>query len=177
MRDMVQKYIFSQIKQETKINQLYDFLQQKCGGNAEKICIFGAGQKGKELFAELRKRLIDVYCFTDNNPDKYGYLLEGKYCIPLTCMEEEKTGILIIIAIENREWVDQIRKQLEMRGFLYMISLEEMNQVLSEIPCVRWMEQIYEAEEADFSTPLNREFVSRMNQLIFDICKYYEGCK
>ena len=83
MRNAVQQYIFSEIKEKKEINQVYDFLFSK-SEKEKKICIFGAGKYGKEIFAELRKRLIDTYCFTDNNPDKYGYLLEGKYCIPLS---------------------------------------------------------------------------------------------
>ncbi len=176
MRNAVQQYIFSEIKEKKEINQVYNFLFSK-SEKEKKICIFGAGKYGKEIFAELRKRLIDTYCFTDNNPDKYGYLLEGKYCIPLSYLEKEKDEILIIIAVKNPKWLQEIQGQLIDHGITSFVSMQEVNEIIAEVPPVKWLDSMKDISEIDLVSLENIELIARINQLIFDICKYYEERK
>ncbi|MBF0230146.1 MAG: FkbM family methyltransferase [Desulfamplus sp.] len=75
-----------------------------------KIVIFGAGTQGRMAFTYLKQCGINIYCFTDNNPDKHGTFFEG-----LPILSPNATSVLSesIILIAARNGSLQIQKQLK----------------------------------------------------------------
>ncbi|MCT4592698.1 MAG: glycosyltransferase [Anaeromicrobium sp.] len=70
-------------------------------GNAEKICVFGAGHYGERLYYDLHSRLIKIDLFADNNPEKWGSSINGVSCISPKQLYEIKNNTLVIVAMRT----------------------------------------------------------------------------
>ncbi|WP_379138007.1 glycosyltransferase family 2 protein [Paenibacillus sp. sgz500958] len=150
---------------------LKNYVSTLFDGKTDRICIFGAGQYGVSLYQELRSKLINVDCFSDNNEGKWGYLFDNVYCISPEQLELEKDRTLVIVA--NRT-PTEIVDQLKLKGFPYITTKQELDRELMQIPPVKWITALDDIEGLDFSSKEAILLINKFNQTIFDICKFYE---
>ena len=80
-----------------------------------KIYIFGAGQRGMELYYFFRINGYSVSGFIDNDIKKKGELIDDILCNTIDCIKDKKNSIIFIA---NAKYSDNIRKQLEMLGYV-----------------------------------------------------------
>ncbi|MNC13872.1 putative glycosyltransferase EpsJ [compost metagenome] len=142
---------------------------QEISGNADRICIFCAGEYGIRLYQELRSKLISIDCFSDNNPDKWGYLFDNITCVPPKELEEYKERTLVIVATRTP---DEIVDQLRSLDFPYVVTKQEIDGVLFGVQPVKW---VTSTNGLDFSSEEAKSLIEFFNQTIFDLCKYYEA--
>lgn len=154
-----------------QITKFKNYLMNFSNGKADKLCIFCAGEYGIQLYHELRNRLISVHFFADNNSSRWGYLLENIECISPKQLEVYKQNTLIIVA--NRD-PSAIVCQLKKSGYPYVVTKQEIDKVLSEVPRIKWMTSLENIENIDYSSKDVIVMMQFLNQTIFDICKYYE---
>jgi hypothetical protein len=155
-----------------KIAELKEYLQESSNNNARKICIFGAGDWGIGLYSELTLRLINVDCFCDNNTQKHGYLVDNKKCVSFEELKAIKDDTLVIIAIKSA--TDAIKKQLSDNGFKYFITKQDIDKKFFDVPAIKWISSLDGIEDVNYSSSGGNTLVSKFNETIFDICKYYE---
>lgn len=79
-----------------------------------KIYIFGAGQRGIELYYYLRINGYGITGFVDNDIQKRGEIVDGILCDTIDCIKDDKNSIVFIA---NARYGDNIRKQLEALGY------------------------------------------------------------
>ena len=84
--------------QNEDTSQFKEKLKELCGGKERDIVIFGAGQYGRRLLYELKKRQIKVACFVDNDLNKNGILIDGIPCKTVDMVVKQKENIFVIIA-------------------------------------------------------------------------------
>ena len=78
----------------------------------DKIFIFGAGKRGRELLQLLYKyEAAEVAAFIDNNVELQGSLIEGKNCISVD--EAVKEGVQNEIIIISTACYKEIEQQLK----------------------------------------------------------------
>jgi glycosyltransferase involved in cell wall biosynthesis len=159
-----------------RLSNLHKFIREISSGKANRICIFCAGEYGIRLYHELYNKLIYVDCFSDNNPEKWGYLFNNTYCISPKQLEEDKEHILVIVAMRTPA---EIVNQLKVQGFPYIITKQEIDKMLFETPPVKWMSALEDIQGLDYSSKDALLLIEKFNKTIFDICKYYEDrvCK
>ncbi len=167
-----QQFMKEEIPEEAsaKILQLKENLIGYSDGRAKKLCIFCAGDYGLNLYQDLSCRLIRPDCFSDNNPQKWGYVMEGRYCIPPTELEKENT--LIIVAIKNNP--EALVTQLKEKGFLYVVTKNEVDRLMEEVPPIKWLMEAKKYEKLDYSSKEVIEIIDKFNQTLFEVCQYYE---
>lgn len=154
-----------------QLSSLQKYVREISNGKAERICIFCAGEYGMRLYQELRSKLIPVNCFSDNNPERWGYLFNNTYCIPPKQLAEKKEHTLVIVATRTpNEIVDQLKGQ----GFPYVTTKQEIDRILFNTPPVKWITALDNIEGLDYSSTDSLLLIDKFNQTIFDICKYYE---
>jgi len=155
-----------------KIKELKEKLINISNGNAKNLCIFCAGDYGIQLYHDLTNRLIRPDCFSDNNSQKWGYLIEGIYC--LNPMELDKNNTLIIVSMKNPE---VLVNELISKGFKYVITKIEIDRLLESVPPIKWILESKKYEKVDYSTEEMCELIDQFNQTLFEISNYYEGDK
>lgn len=153
-----------------KRNQCIKVLRRLGDNKTQYICIFGSGYNGKRLFYELKKRFINIECFADNNPDKWGNLLEDIFCIPPVYLELEREAMLVIVAMDKGK--DEVVKQLHDLGMQHVVTEKEARDKLNEIPVMMPLGCI---EKIDYSSPESNYLLGRFNMMLQDTCKYYEN--
>jgi len=164
-------FMMEDIPEQTslKIKKLKEQLRELSNGKAEKLCIFCAGDFGINIYQELNYRLIKPDSFSDNNPNKWGYVLEGIHCIPPTELNKENT--LLIVAMKNPE---TLANDLREKGFLYVTTKGEVDRLMEEVPPIKWLVEAKKIENVDYSSKGMIQLVDKFNQTIFEICQYYE---
>lgn len=115
-----------------KIKKMKDYLIKKSGGKEKKICIFGAGQWGLQTYYELSDRMINIESFCDNDKNKYGHIINDKYCVSFNELKKIKDDILVIIAV--KAITENIRKQLQDNDFKYIATKQEINKLFFDVP-------------------------------------------
>lgn len=110
---------------------------------ATKICIFGTGLWGKNLYLYLKLRNINVDCFCDNNPLSQGYLFDGVFCHGVESIAKEKENILMLLAIKNYADVLSQLKEHEFPHILLKSQVEEMD-LGFEVPRTEEYEHIFQ---------------------------------
>lgn len=144
------------------------FLYKVLGENnsADEICIWGAGQRGMKIYYHLQNMHIDVMCFCDSDSDKYGYIAEHHYCIPVEYLQMDKEHVLVIVA--NARHKDVIIGMLIEKGFKYIVTdsyLYEKGLIIENL-------STYKME------PCDNQMLSRLadcyNQVMFDMLKREE---
>jgi glycosyltransferase involved in cell wall biosynthesis len=153
------------------LSTLQEYIKKLSNGKAERICIFSAGEYGVRLYHELRSKLINVHSFSDNNPQKWGYLFDNISCIPPQQLDEEKDRTLVIVA--NRSPAE-IVKDLKSKGYPFVITKQELDGILIEVPPAKWLTALDDIEGIDYSSKEILLLVERFSQTIYDICKYYQ---
>lgn len=116
--------------------ELQAYIDRLSNGNANRVCIFGAGEYGLRIYEELWSKLIQVDYFSDNNPEKWDSTINGVNCISPSTLKEDKEHTLIIVA--NRT-PDAIVNQLKSEYFPYIVTKQEMDGVLFDFPPLRWI--------------------------------------
>lgn len=119
----------------SKLRDLRKHINRLSKGNANRICIFGAGEYGTRLYKELRSKMIIVDKFTDNNEEKWGLSFENVECISPEQIHLEKESTLIIVANRNPS---EIEKQLKTMGFPYITTKQEIDRLTFHVPPVKW---------------------------------------
>lgn len=119
--------------------RLREYLRRAAGGADKAIAIFGAGQYGLRIKYELASRLVKADYFIDNDPNKWGKVIDG---IPCVSMEEaacRKDDTLVIIAQRN---LIPASLQLQERGFPYSLSKQRLEaEVLKTFPAMEQMDR------------------------------------
>jgi glycosyltransferase involved in cell wall biosynthesis len=151
---------------------LENYMKEFSAGKADRICIFSAGEYGIRLYQELRSKLINIHCFSDNNPAKWGYLFNGIECVSPESLEIEKERTLVIVA--NRA-PKEIIQQLTSKGFPYVTTKQEIDKVLINVPPVKWITALEGIEGLDYSSKDALLLMAKFSETIYDICKYYEA--
>lgn len=154
-----------------KMEKLKNRIRDLGEGNTDKICIFCCGQWGMRLFFDLRSKLINVDCFSDNNPNKWGYICEGIHCISPTELKKEKDRTLVIVATRTST---SIVEQLKQEGFPYVITKQELDKELAKVAGVKWMTALDSLEGIEYSNENIMKLVNEFKKTIFDICTYYQ---
>lgn len=141
-----------------KIYQLKRQIRAYSYNKAKKICIFCAGKYGKQLYIDLRARMIKVDLMADSDEKKWGYFFiengskslmdvgvtnyvtqEKEYpamstiveCISPEQLECDKDDVLVIVA--NKKPME-IMNNLKKRGFPYVIEKSQIDQLLDNVP-------------------------------------------
>jgi hypothetical protein len=124
---------------ETKIALTLDELQN----SRLRVCIFGVGKIGKEGFEFLNKKCsINIDCFCDNSPDKWGTKVFG---IPVISLEElEKNKNEMVCVVFDQTCHIQIKKQLISMEVAHLVpidlakplEIEKMNRDLEYIKTI-----------------------------------------
>lgn len=158
-----------------QIGQMKEFLAGISNNKTKKICIFGAGYWGIKLYYELKNKLVNVDYFCDNNPTKYGYLVDNRECIPFDELKKIKNDVLVIIAIKSA--IDIITKQLKDNGFKFVLTKQELEKRFFDVSELKWMSSLDGIENIDYSSPEIQTLINKFKDTIFDVCSYYEGRK
>ncbi len=156
------------------LENLYNFneyIHEISKKSTNKICIFCVGQYGKRLYHELNSRLVYVDFFSDNNPDVWGKIIEGRLCIEPSNLKKMKKDTLIIVAAQIP---DGIIEQLKMEGFPYITTKQQLEQKLSKTVPLKWITALDEVENISDEMQLIK---TNLKQTIFDTCKYYSTRK
>jgi len=77
---------------------------------AEGVVIFGAGTQGRVATRYLKKHGVNILCFTDNDPDKQGTLIDD---IPVVPPHDSAVRSAPIVLIAARHAVLPARRQLD----------------------------------------------------------------
>jgi FkbM family methyltransferase len=80
---------------------------------AEGVVIFGAGTQGRVTARYLKKLGANILCFTDNDPDKQGTLLDD---IPVVLPHDSAVTSAPIVLVAARHAVLSVRRQLDDMG-------------------------------------------------------------
>ncbi|MDK2585830.1 hypothetical protein QOZ83_08155 [Romboutsia sedimentorum] len=136
--------------------------------NDKKICIFGAGTYGKNLYYKLNSNLVDIYCFLDNDMKKWGYMFNNVTCISSKELQMYKNDVLIIVAIQNPT---EILEQLNNEGFPYVITKQIVDPLLLN-PALNNLDT---SLKIDYSSEKTQCLVGELNKIISDIYKYYNS--
>lgn len=155
-----------------ELKRLNEYITALSAGKAKQICIFGAGEYGVRLYQELRSKLIKVDFFSDNNPAKHGYLFDNISCLDLHQLEMQKEDTLVIVASRTPTGIVD---QLKSKNFPYLITKQEMDRILIQVPPVKWVTALDSIEGIDYSSTDVVLLLRKFNQTIYDICKYYES--
>lgn len=155
-----------------KLNKLDDYITGITNNQRKDIYLFGTGAYGRNYYEELSDKLIDIKGFIDNNTSKHGYITDGKYCIGVDELVNEKERCLIIVTVAKSK---AIIDQLEMLNFPYVITIQELDKILKDTPPMKWKFMLSNIETLDYNSEGVKELISTFNSTIFDLCKYYEG--
>lgn len=110
---------------------LKDYFNNESNHKHKKLCIFCAGEFGKELYIELLRRKIDVDIFCDNDINKQGTYIYSTKCVSLEELYEEREEILVIVANSKP---NEIVSQLKTMGIKNVITKYEVDKILFDIP-------------------------------------------
>ena len=86
-------------------------------------------------------------------------------------LERDKEHTLVIVATRTP---DGIVNQLLSNGFPYVITKQELDKILIDIPPIKWISSLESIENLDYSSKDILSLINRFNETIFDLCKYYE---
>lgn len=89
-------------------------------GRTSSICIFGAGEKGKECGWLLRHAGMEDILYVDNNPQIWGNRVWDIAIEPPDILRKERqTNIFVIISVNRLQTENDILRQLEEWGYQY----------------------------------------------------------
>lgn len=158
-----------------KMDKLHIFqskLKSVSNNKAEKLCIFCAGNYGRIVYHELRKRLVLVDYVVDNNTEKWGHFEDNTRCVGMQELLNDKGNVLIIVANKVPEIIIQDLKQ---RGFTYILSKQELDVMMQNTITVHDLGEMYGIEELDYSSSGIQTLLNQFNNVISDLCFYYEN--
>ncbi len=181
--DIQKGRIDNRMQIEDKMKQIHN-LKQKLNdlsnGKAQKIVIFCAGAYGRITYKELYERLIKVDYVVDNNKEKWGDLrLDHTWmppyndvkCVGLDSLLQDRGNVLIIVSNKHPE---SLVDDLKTRGFQYIITKQELDIMMKDIPRIGELNMMEPLEKLDFSSEEVKYLTRIFNKTIADICEYYE---
>lgn len=127
----------------------------------DRICIWGAGANGMRMQIFLRLQKINVAYYGDNNKQKYGTRVLGVPCLPVEELENHKSNIIIIVCVQG--YWDEIKSQLQEKGFPYVIDEKEL---YSLVPAQNKLEVLAEQGRYDEITQMANQINYEMYQLV-----------
>jgi predicted aldo/keto reductase-like oxidoreductase len=80
------------------------------------ILIFGAGSYGLELKRKLDYFGMEVIAFVDNNPEKWGTVVENKKVISFKELSDNHFDSNVLIAVVNKDFSTAIKEQCDNAG-------------------------------------------------------------
>lgn len=149
-------------------NLIWKAIEERCGNKINAICIFGAGFRGKKLYYALMKYMIDVECFSDNSPDKWGVFIENMLCVPPCYLEMDKEDLLVIVAIKGDIKMISHLKEMGMKNVLAEQDIYDIIENFPEVMPVGCIDNI------DFTSEECSYLVGKFNLLLRETCRYYE---
>jgi glycosyltransferase involved in cell wall biosynthesis len=152
--------IFDEIK-ELKRN-----LNHMSNGRADRICIFGAGAYGKRLKELLQDRIIPVDNFCDNNPEKWGTIIDGVTCVSPTQLMEMNDRTLVIVAVSTPE---SIVGQLQSLGCLFITTKQELDPMLDKTSSLKWVSALDGVEGVDDTAIDVTVLINQFKKVIVDM--------
>ncbi len=170
---IIDKYKLPALEQEDRLkwSELQKFILQLGDNRADKICIFCAGERGRNLYWDLKKRLIQVDFFADNNKAVEGYVFDNTYCLTREIIRKDKDRVLIFVALAKG--ADELVMELRNDGFLFVENAQVLDQWLEEVPEVAWLSEAARYD-VTYSDPAVIALMDEYRNIIFDMCKYYE---
>lgn len=90
-----------------KIRRIKTFVFELYGSEPDEVCVLGAGSCGRACLVDLEICGIQVKCFADNDKTKWGDIIQGKPCIPVSDVDVKNTFIIVAIR-ENAAVFDQL---------------------------------------------------------------------
>lgn len=118
---------FRSRKKNEDILKFKNKLTELCDGTEKEIVIFGAGQYGRRLLYELKKRQIKVACFMDNDPQKDGIQIDGIICKTVDRFVKQKDSIFVIIA---QMACAEALLQMKTLGFMHVTTRWEFDGIM-----------------------------------------------
>lgn len=90
-----------------------------------KLCIYGAGKYGIEAYYQLKKMGIRTDVFSDRDKAKWGYALEGIFCIPpQELLQYDREETVLVIGVKSK--MASIRDYFIEHGFSRVIGINEI---------------------------------------------------
>ena len=170
---IINKYKLPALGQEDRLKwiQLKEYILQLGDNQADRICIFCAGERGRKLYWDLKKRLIQIDFFADNNKVAEGYVFDNTYCVTREVIRKDKDRVLILVALAKG--AEELVTELRNDGFLFVENAKILDQWFEQVPEVAWLS---EAAQYDigYSDPAIIALMDEYRNIIFDMCKYYE---
>jgi len=137
-----------------------------------RICIFCVGEYGESLYWKLRERLVMVNFFSDNDAEKWGYVVDRVSCLPPDRLKRYGDRLLIIVANQSPK---DIAADLRNKGYQNIITKQELDPLLQCTPPVKWVSKWQNTDLIDYSTPEAEDLVRQFSQTIFELCAYYQA--
>ncbi|NDC40207.1 MAG: FkbM family methyltransferase [Chitinophagia bacterium] len=117
------------------------------------VIIFGSGNLGKKLAKKLAQQGVKVSCFSDNNPAKWGTIVEGLTILsPAQTFEEYGSKALCVVGIWSPgHSYQQTQQQLADLGFEHIAPSAALMQLFPEqlLPHYHFQTPEYFAAHAD----------------------------
>ncbi|MFD0673620.1 glycosyltransferase [Cohnella sp. GCM10027633] len=116
---------------DVQLEQFREKIERFSEGKARRLCIFGTGNYGLRLLQELQGRRVQVDCFSDNNPNKWGQKYDEVECVAPKVLEEQKETTLILVAARTPA---EMIEQLTSAGFPYVHTKQELDEIFIQTP-------------------------------------------
>ena len=97
--------------EDENIQQKENFIL-RCSLKEKPIVLFGSGEFGRQVLAELQKLKLNVIGFMDNNSSRWGKVLNG---VKIVSPKEYERGTYILV---TSQYYDDIKKQLFKMGLV-----------------------------------------------------------
>lgn len=96
------------------------------------VCIYGAGKFGIDIYYQLKRRGIQADLFADKDKHKWGYLLDGIYCVPSEdLLNYKRNEIVIIVSMKNSR--KNLLTDFKEKGFTRVYTRKDVLNKLSDI--------------------------------------------
>ncbi|WP_217596220.1 glycosyltransferase [Cohnella sp. GbtcB17] len=141
-------------------------LNRMSEGRADRVCIFGAGAYGTRLCESLVSRMIQVDNFCDNNPEKWGTVVNGVPCISPSQLVEMKERTLVIVAVATPEPIVQ---QLETMGVSFVTTKQELDPMLDKTALLKWVSALETVEGIDYTTDNISVLINQYKKIVVDM--------
>lgn len=143
-----------------------------CGDKPRYICVFGAGLYGKRCVMELQNRFVSVLYIADNDPTKWGALINGVLCIAPQDLALYKDCTLVIAAKKNPE---DILDALREAGYPHVCAYDELKEWIEETTPLKWLDGMAELEGIDYASPPIQSLIIFFKRSMCELARCYEA--
>lgn len=131
-----------------------------------KICIYGAGVFGTKLYYQLSDLSIPTYCFSDKDPSKWGYFMDGVYCLPVHELLKSQKQMQIIVALKNPE---HVVNDLQTKGFENVTDLYAYLESIKINQNVVTSDAFLEYRNIHFDKPAIMAIIEKFNEITYEM--------